>query len=333
MGIIGSGFGLYGLLPAFNTTPGCLVTSVCGRKTKRLENYCKSIGLKTIYTNWRKMLDNEDLDAVAIAVVPDIQYEIAKYAIKKGLHVFAEKPLAATLRQARELLILAQKSKIIHMIDFEFPEIDKWVKVKQLLDKESYGELRQICTNWDFVSYDIKNKKSSWKTDVLRGGGALSYYFSHSLNYLEHFAGRLIDFHGVLSYSKESLNGGEVGVGLILKFENNITGYAHLSCNTKGLNRHKLMFICEKATITLENEGSITSNFKITVYQEGETKQILVPMTGDTKTGEDERVKVVKKLGQRFINAIIKKEKASPSFKEGVRVQELIEKIREGSDV
>lgn len=111
IGIVGSGFGLYGLLPAFNSTKGCKVVAICGEKTQRLLNYCKSIGLNKIYTDWQVMLDKQKLDAVALAVTPNAQYKIAKVAIEKGLHIFAEKPLAVTHREAKELLRLATKKK------------------------------------------------------------------------------------------------------------------------------------------------------------------------------------------------------------------------------
>lgn len=327
VGIIGSGFGLYGLLPAFKATDGCKITCICGEKNEELVNFCKSIGLKKIYTNWQKMLEVEKLDAIAIAVVPNAQYQIAKVSINKGLHIFAEKPLAATLKQAQELLQLAQKRKIKHTVDFLFPEIEEWVKVKQLIDKKRVGQLKHIYLNWDFLSDHIKNKIRSWKSDASVGGGALSFYFSHSLYYLEYFAGKILSFKSLLSYSKESLNGGEVGVDLLLKFNKRITGYTHLCCNTPGLNRHQLIFICENGTIILENEGSSWVNFVIKIYSEDKIEQIFVPKQKGTDN-EDERVRIVKKLTARFIDAIIYNKKIIPSFHEGMRVQELIEKIR-----
>src|SRR3989344_5754522 len=148
VGIIGSGFGLYGLLPAFNSTPGCIVTSICGKKTERLVNYSEKIGLKKIYTNWKVMLNNEKLQIVALAVPPNVQYKISKAAIKKGLHIFAEKPLTPKLKQAKELLFLAEKKKIAHAVDFIFPEIEAWKKVKKMLDKKIYGKLIEIRLNW-----------------------------------------------------------------------------------------------------------------------------------------------------------------------------------------
>lgn len=328
VGIVGSGFGLYGLLPAFNSTTGCKVVCICGKKTQRLINYCKKIGLRKIYTDWQTMLEEEKLDAIAIAVTPSVQYQIAKAAISKNLHIFAEKPLASTFNQAKELLNLAKKRKIITAVDFIFPEIEAWKKVKKIIDKKTYGKLKHLDLNWDFLSHDIKNKKSSWKTDTALGGGALSFYFSHSLYYLEYFTGRILEFKRRLFYSRESTNGGEIGIDLVLKFENNVTGKAHLNCNNKKLTRHQLIFTCEKARIVLENKNFITSNFEITIYINDKIKKLITPETENLKNNIDERVIIVKKIVAKFINGINHKKETIPSFKEGLRVQKLIDKIR-----
>lgn len=330
VGIIGSGFGLYGLLPAFNSIKNCKVIAICGKKTDRLLNYCESIGLKKIYSDWQIMLENEKLDALALAVTPRAQYVIAKPAIKKGLHIFAEKPLARSVIQAKELLDLAIKYNITHAVDFIFPEIDQWKNVKHLLDNKTLGQLKHVSVNWDFLSFDIKNEVSSWKTDVKEGGGALSFYFSHALYYLEYYAGEIADLKSLFSYSKKSVNGGETGVEVLLKFKNRVTAHAHLSCNSPGLNRHQLIFQCDKGTIILENQNAITTKFLVTIFaQDGEKK--IIYSHEEKKSGEDERVAPVRKLALRFIDACINNQQMTPSFKEGVRVQELIEKIRQNN--
>lgn len=318
VGIIGTGFGRYGLLPAFKSTNGCKVVFIANKK------------------NWREKLEKEKIDALAFAVPPQAQYEIAKIAIRKGLHVFAEKPLAVTYKQAKELFDLAQKKKVKHVVDFMFLEIEEWKKVKELIDKKTYGELQHVSLSWNFQGYDIKNKISSWKTDVSKGGGALSFYFSHSLYYLEQLAGPITKVKSLFSYSKESLNGGEVGVDLLLKFKTNATGYAHLRCDTVGFRKHQLLFVFEKATVMLENENSVASNFSIKIFTEGKVKRLSVSASSfaqelrkdKSRGGGDERVKTVRKLTTKFIDSIIKDKKVIPSFKEGMRVQELIEKIR-----
>ena len=107
IGIVGSGFGLYGLLPAFHSTAHCQVVAFCGKQSPRLLNIIKKLSLEKsihLYQDWQEMLDCEPLDAVAIAVPPSAQYPIAKAALEKNIHVFAEKPLTAQLTHAYDLV-------------------------------------------------------------------------------------------------------------------------------------------------------------------------------------------------------------------------------------
>ena len=328
VGIIGSGFGLYGLLPAFNYIKDCQVICICGKQTDRLLRYCEDINLKNIYSDWKEMLENEELDAVALAVTPNAQYEIAKVAIEKKINIFAEKPLAANYEQARELLELASKNKIIHTIDFIFPEIEEWQKVKTIIDEKTCGKLRHISVNWDFLSYDIENQISTWKTKVKEGGGALSFYFSHALYYLEYYAGEVLDVKSKFSYSNEGVNDGEIGVDTTIKFKNGITGDTHIYINNKDLNRHQVVFTCEKAIIVLENNNSVTEKFTINVHNENTSEQLFAEKTQTSKKDEDERVRIVKKIATRFVKGCINKKQVLPSFVEGFRVQSLIGQIR-----
>ena len=319
IGIVGGGFGIIAHLPAFRSIPGCKVVALCGKPGK-------SIGNVNRYGSWRDMLKNEELDAIAIATPPRAQYEIAKAAIEKGLHVFADKPFTANLKQARELYALAKKKRIVHGIDFEFLEIPEWRKVKELIDRRAFGKLNHVSVSWDWLSGDMR-KKARWKTSAKEGGGALSYYFSHGLNYLEHFAGEITDARGSFTYSPLSPGGAEVGVDLLLTFKNGATGNVHVSSNSPGFIRHQLIFFCERGVIVLGNRNAVVNGFTARTYGASGEKEIRMRKIPDRR-GEDERVKMVRILTKRFVNACAGKGTMRPSFADGLRVQELIEKIR-----
>ncbi len=280
------------------------------------------------------MLTKEKIDALAIAVIPDVQYAIAKVAIKKGLHIFAEKPLTANVRQARELAALAKKHKVVTTVDFIFPEIDEWKKAKELIDSRVYGKLNHISVDWEFLSYDIKNKVSSWKTDVSAGGGGLAFFLSHALYYVENFAGKITQANGLLSYSKASLNGGETGVDLNLRFGKNkspVTGNIHFRCDAIGKNTHNVTFYFDRGTLVLQSDVGVTDHFTLTAHEmrkEGVVTEMILCKKHASENGEDERVKIVKRIASRFIEGCEKKKQVSPSFVDGLRVQNLIELIR-----
>lgn len=307
--IIGRNFGKIGLYPAFSSL--------------------KRVNVLGIYSkeNWRSVLKDKTINAVAIATPPDVQYKIAKEAIKNKLHVFAEKPLAVNSKQARELLALANKNKVTTCMDFIFPEIAEWKKVKYILNSKKLGKLKKISVDWQWLSGDIKYKRKSWKTNIKKGGGVLSFYFSHGLYYLEYFAGKIKNLNTKFTYSKESLNGAEVGIDMNIEFKNGVIGNAHVFCNSREYIRHKLVFECEKGTILLKNNNAIVDKFIIQIKTKNKTKKILVKKDKNQK-GEDERVKIVKILANRFTKACISRKQMTPSFVEGLRIQELIDKSR-----
>ena len=326
IGIIGSGFGQYGLFPAFHKLPGCKVVSLCGKARPQLLAYCKSIGFENLYTDWKKMLAKEDLDALVIAVTPGAQYDIARTALRQGLHVFAEKPLAVNVKQARELVKLATNKKLTHGLDFIFPEIAEWQAVKMLIDTSTLGKLNHLSVRWNFLSYNLRHDEHSWKTNAKQGGGALAFFFSHGLHYLEHFAGPITSSSSQLLY-RQDFPEGEVGANLQLKFVNGITGDAHINANSAGLQEHVLTFFCEQGTIVLKNENDVVSSFSVEIFTQGKRRKLKVKKDLG-KPGEDERTKIVRKLAKRFVQSANAGKTMSPSFVDGLRVQQLLAKLR-----
>lgn len=326
VGIIGSGFGVLGLLPAFDAVKGCKVVAICAKDSPLLLRYRERTGIKNIYTDWRSLLKHEDVDALAIAVTPNAQFQIAKEAIARGIHIFAEKPLAANLAQARALVLLAKKHKITHGMDFIWTEIPEWKKVKELLEKKTLGKLQHLSVNWDWLSNNIKNQQPSWKTSISEGGGILAFSFAHGLHYIEYFGGQIADVRSLMSYTPLTKDG-EAGVDMLLRFKSGATGYAHVSSNSRGRVKHQLIFQCEQGVIVLESENAIVDKFTITVYRQDATKGLVVNKVRGRKN-EDERVKIVQILAERFVRACVRHRQMTPSFIEGLRVQELIEKIR-----
>ena len=328
--IVGSGFGMYGLLPAFSRIKECKVVSICGKNSEMMSNYCKKLGLNR-YTDWRKMLQKEKPDAVAIAVIPSHQYEIAIYALENGMAVFAEKPLTTSFDTSLELNKLAKKKRMPNMLDFLFPEIPEWHAAKKAIENGLIGEILKVNVDWTFLSYDLMNHIKSWKTDVKQGGGALSFYFSHVFYYLEYFLGRIKNIECNFSSSEKSLNKGESGIDMTISFENGCVGNAHMDISNADQQKHKVEFHAEGKTIILQNFNSnFVDNFELILNTSKGIEKIKPDMLLDSSydESEDPRVKVIKPIAERFINWCNTGNTAKPDFEDGLRVQELIKMAR-----
>ena len=328
--IVGSGFGMYGLLPAFSRIKECKVVSICGKNSEMISNYCKKLGLNR-YTDWRKMLQKEKPDAVAIAVIPSHQYEITRYALENGMAVFAEKPLTTSFDTSLELNKLAKKKRMPNMLDFLFPEIPEWHAAKKAIENGLIGEILKVNVDWTFLSYDLMNHIKSWKTDVKQGGGALSFYFSHVFYYLEYFLGRIKNIECNFSSSEKSLNKGETGIDMTISFENGCVGNAHMDISNADQQKHKVEFHAEGKTIILQNFNSnFVDNFELILNTSKGIEKIKPDMLLDSSydESEDPRVKVIKPIAERFINWCNTGNTAKPDFEDGLRVQELIKMAR-----
>ena len=328
--IVGSGFGMYGLLPAFSRIKECKVVSICGKNSEMMLNNCKKLGLNR-YTDWREMLQKEKPDAVAIAVIPSHQYEIAIYALENGMAVFAEKPLTTSFDTSLELNKLAKKKRLPNMLDFLFPEIPEWHAAKKAIENGLIGEILKVNVDWTFLSYDLMNHIKSWKTDVKQGGGALSFYFSHVFYYLEYFLGRIKNIECNFSSSEKSLNKGETDIDMTISFENGCVGNAHIDISNTDQQKHKVEFHAEGKTIILQNFNSnFVDNFELILNTSKGIEKIKPDMLLDSSydESEDPRVKVIKPIAERFINWCNTGNTAKPDFEDGLRVQELIKMAR-----
>ena len=328
--IVGSGFGMYGLLPAFSRIKECKVVSICGKNSEMMLNNCKKLGLNR-YTDWREMLQKEKPDAVAIAVIPSHQYEIAIYALENGMAVFAEKPLTTSFDTSLELNKLAKKKRLPNMLDFLFPEIPEWHAAKKAIENGLIGEILKVNVDWTFLSYDLMNHIKSWKTDVKQGGGALSFYFSHVFYYLEYFLGRIKNIECNFSSSEKSLNKGETGTDMTISFENGCVGNAHMDISNADQQKHKVEFHAEGKTMILQNFNSnFVDNFELILNTSKGIEKIKPDMLLDSSydESEDPRVKVIKPIAERFINWCNTGNTAKPDFEDGLRVQELIKMAR-----
>lgn len=320
IGIIGSGFGTNILLPILLNNKNVCVKSICS------DSYIDNSMIINYGRDWEKLINESNIEALIIAVSPKSQYNIIKKAISSGIHIFAEKPLTSNLEEAKEIINLLSIYNITHCIDFIFPEIEEWKFVKNIVDKKIFGKLRHISVKWNWLSESEKNCSTNWKNDIENGGGALSYYFSHGLNYIEFFAGKIIDTHFFSIPSTMNVSG-EAGFDMILKLENNIQANIQVSSFTKGLISHEISFIFEDNFLLLSNTNSITSNFRIECNSINNDYFNLINKFKPNLNHRD-RVDEIDKLLARFVESCLNKVQMEPSFYTGYRVQELIHKIR-----
>lgn len=123
---------------------GFTITAVCDRDEMAAHNAACQFGAKSVYSNYEEMIAKADIDAVGMAVGPDIHFRATMAAIRRGIPVFMEKPPAATAAQARELLDASEAANVPVTIGFMKRYSTGNRIAKNILDGGNFGQVLGI---------------------------------------------------------------------------------------------------------------------------------------------------------------------------------------------
>lgn len=329
LGIVGVNYGRLVLLPAFRTDPRCEVTALAGSDQARTIEHARSVNVLKAYGDWRELVADKDIDAVAIATTPALQTQVALAALKAGKPVFAEKPMASTLAEACAMRDAAEQSGLPTGIDFNFHGIAAWQKAKAMLDDGAVGQLRHVTIHWHVENYSIQHRMRNWKTLRDDGGGVLGNFISHCFHYLEWFVGPLAGLQAKVG----GLPGDsdlDTTVAMALQYASGPMVSLSMSCASFRGDGHRIEFYGEDGTLVLHNRtpdymrGFVLSHAK----RPGELTAIPINDPADAPH-PDGRIAPSSRLTSKFIDAIADapryKPNAAPGFAAGYRVQQLID--------
>ena len=192
LGIVGCNYGRNVQLPAFRADPRCEVVALAGSNTARAAEIARAANVPKAYGDWRALVEDSAVQAVAVATMPALQAQIAVRALELGKPVFTEKPMASSLDDAAAMLRQAQLSRLPTMVDFNFHQIVSWQRTKSMLDAGVIGALRHVAVDWHVENRAVQMRMRNWKTLRDDGGGVLGNFVSHCFHYLEWFCSPIV---------------------------------------------------------------------------------------------------------------------------------------------
>ena len=141
IGVVGYGYWGPNLVRNFAETPDANVAAVSDLDTAKLSLVRRRFpGVKTS-TDYRELLTDGSIEAIAIATPVHTHFELALAALRAGKHVWLEKPMTETAAQARHLVDEAQKRNLVLLVDHPFIYTGAVMKMKQLIDSGDVGRV------------------------------------------------------------------------------------------------------------------------------------------------------------------------------------------------
>lgn len=129
----------------------------------------EKLGIEKSYSDYKKMIDECNLDAVHICTPNFTHYEIAKYAIEHGVNFICEKPFTTTVEQAEELIRLADEKGVIGAVNFHNRLYPIPNEMHQLVKKGETGDVFSVSGEYvqDWLLYQTDY---SWRLDKSQVG-------------------------------------------------------------------------------------------------------------------------------------------------------------------
>jgi predicted dehydrogenase len=111
-----------------------------------------------VFSDPMELIQSDDVQAVAIVTSVFTHHELAKAALKKGKHIFVEKPFTTSVREAEELINIAKKNGLIIMVDHTFLFAGAVRKIREVIDSQELGSLffyDSVRVNLGLFQHDV----------------------------------------------------------------------------------------------------------------------------------------------------------------------------------
>lgn len=169
VGVIGAGYWGPNLIRNFMLINDVEVCCVADFDKARLQHMKKLYSGIEVTTDYRDLIENTSIDAVAVATPVRTHYRLAAEALEAKKHVFVEKPLASSSQECEELIELSVRHRRRLMVGHTFVYTSAVQKIREIIDSGQLGELyyinsqrlnlglfqKDINVIWDLAPHDI----------------------------------------------------------------------------------------------------------------------------------------------------------------------------------
>lgn len=345
VGVVGVGYGAYMHIPGLQAYPDTEALAVCSARQERAEAAAKKYGIPHVFTDYRKMLELDELDAVFIATPPHLHYPVTMAALEAGKHVLCEKPMAMNVDEAREMYQEAETRKLVHMIGHQFRFLPGRALMKELAAEGYVGQLYSVHSS---TFYGPKNggpvdhltiaRPFDSRSDKSQGGGFLGLLGSHVIDALRDWFGEMAGVYGqleTLAKTRKIEGSDEVMpvetddlFAFIFRFETGVLGTvaasfaARLTPGTPGMSSFEVYG--SEGSLFLGTDGILRGG------QRGDSEATELPIPERLKLPPTEGhwlLPAFLRLVQEFVHGIKEGKKVAPNFYDGMKNQEVMDAI------
>ncbi|HEX3448226.1 MAG TPA: Gfo/Idh/MocA family oxidoreductase [Isosphaeraceae bacterium] len=155
-----------------------VLKAVCGRTTEGAKAFAEQWGYESTETDWRKLIERKDIDAIDICTPNNTHAEIALAAAATGKMVLCEKPLSMNLVEGQKMVDAIEKAGVPNTVWYNYRRVPAVTLAKNLIDAGRLGKIFHYRANflqdWT-ISADLPQGGTGlWRLDVAAAGSGVT---------------------------------------------------------------------------------------------------------------------------------------------------------------
>ena len=250
--VVGCGYWGPNLIRNFNQNVTCRMKVACDLRKERLDHIAELYPGIEITRDYKDIVRNNAIDAVAIATPVYTHFSLAMEALGNGKHVLIEKPMASTTKQCIELIEYAKKQDRILMVGHTFEYTSAVNKAREIFQSGELGDILYI--------YSMRVNLGLFQNDI----NVIWDLAPHDISIIIYLLGKAPETVG--AYGKAHFKGGIEDVATItLDFGNGAVAFVHSS----WLDPNKIRLTNVVGTKKMLVYDDISPNEKIKIYDKG----------------------------------------------------------------
>ncbi|MGC9376606.1 Gfo/Idh/MocA family protein [Streptomyces sp. MH13] len=173
-----------------------VLAAICGRDADAVRTAADRHGWASTETDWRSLVERDDIDLVDICTPGDSHAEIALAALAAGKHVLCEKPLANTVAEAEEMTRAADEAHArgqLAMVGFNYRRVPATALARRMVAEGRIGRLRHVRVTYLQDWLVDPEAPLTWRLrKELAGSGALGDLGAHIVDLAQYLTGESI---------------------------------------------------------------------------------------------------------------------------------------------
>jgi predicted dehydrogenase len=155
-----------------------VLQAVCGRTEERTKAFADQWGYKSYETDWKKLIERDDIDAIDICTPNDYHAAPAIAAAEAGKMVLCEKPLARTTEESLPMVDAVEKAGVANTVWYNYRRVPAVTLAKQIIDSGKLGKIFHYRANflqdWTISEELPQGGEGLWRLDAAAAGSGVT---------------------------------------------------------------------------------------------------------------------------------------------------------------